>query len=292
MVCAAAGVFAADKPELPAAAAAPASADSASADSAPADSDTPYAGIVERNMFGLVPIPVATPEDNQPPADPPPKITPTGIMTIFGRDQALFKTTPKPKPGQQPKDVAYVLAVGERQDDIEVTKIDHAAGVITFNNHGVTQELPLVPPTDTGGAPGPGGGGGGPAMPFPGGRGAGRPNFEPRPLARQGMISPGSAAGNPAYGGQASLNPSAFNGGGSTGGTTGGASLNFGTQVNEHGIYQPPDTGLTPEQSVILIEAQRMQYMQSGNTAMANLLPPTPLTKQNMEEQNGSPSRP
>jgi hypothetical protein len=276
MVCVSTGVFAADKPDLPAADAAPAPAS--------ADSDSPYAGIVARNMFGLVPIPVATPEDAQPPADPPPKITPTGIMTIFGRDQALFKASPKPKPGQQPKEVAYVLAVGERQDDIEVTKIDHTAGVITFNNHGVTQELPLVPPTETGGAPGVGGGGGGPAIPLPGGRGPGRQNFEPRSLARQGMVSSGSAAGNPGYGGQASLNPSAFNGGGSSGVANGGATgLNFGSEVNEHGIYQPKDDGLTPEQSVILQEAQRMQYMQA-NDPRALLIPPTPLTQQNVQE--------
>src|SRR5208337_4811080 len=54
-------------------------------------SDTPYAGIVARNMFGLVPIPPPDPHAGEPPVDPPPKITPNGIMTIFGRDQALFK---------------------------------------------------------------------------------------------------------------------------------------------------------------------------------------------------------
>ena len=104
----------------------------------------PYASIVARNMFGLLPIP---PPDTNPPAapvDPPPKITLNGIMTIFGRDQALFKVATKPAPGQPAKDSSYVLSEGERQDDIEVTKINHTDGIVTFNNHGTTQELPLV----------------------------------------------------------------------------------------------------------------------------------------------------
>ena len=115
-------------------------------------------------MFGLLPIP---PPDTNPPAapvDPPPKITLNGIMTIFGRDQALFKVATKPAPGQPAKDSSYVLSEGERQDDIEVTKINHADGIVTFNNHGTTQELPLVA-ASSGGAPA--GSGGGPGNPAP-----------------------------------------------------------------------------------------------------------------------------
>jgi hypothetical protein len=104
--------------------------------------DKPYAGIVARNMFGLVPIPPADPNANQPPADPPPKITPNGIMTIFGKLQALFKVSAKP--GQPPKETSYVLTEGERQDEIEVVKINQPDGIITFNNHGIIQELPLA----------------------------------------------------------------------------------------------------------------------------------------------------
>jgi len=105
---------------------------------------TPYAPIVERNMFGLVPIPPpAAPVD---PATliPPPKITPNGIMTLFGKLQVLFKVAGVAKPGQPPKDESYVMCEGDRQDDIEVQKIDQTAATITFNNHGVVQALPLV----------------------------------------------------------------------------------------------------------------------------------------------------
>jgi len=126
--------------------------------------DKPYVGIVARNMFGLLPIPPPDTNSSVAPVDPPPKITPTGIMTIFGREQALFKAAGKPKPGQpQAKEDAYVLAEGERQDDIEVVKINRLDGIITFNNHGIIQELPLIPAKDAG-AGGPGGGGQGNPM--------------------------------------------------------------------------------------------------------------------------------
>ncbi len=109
-------------------------------------------------MFGLVPIPAHNPADDVP-AVPPPKITPNGIMTIFGKLQVLFKVAGPAKPGQPPKDESYVMCEGDRQDDIEVQKIDENSATITFNNHGVVQELALVAGTATGGdaAPAPAG---------------------------------------------------------------------------------------------------------------------------------------
>lgn len=102
--------------------------------------NNPYGPIVARNVFGLNPPgPVAPPD----PGEPPPKITPNGIMSIFGQLQVLFKVTPKAgQPGA--KEDSYVLSEGQGQDDIEVTHIDEKAGMITFNNHGVVQEIPLA----------------------------------------------------------------------------------------------------------------------------------------------------
>src|ERR1039457_4149940 len=86
-------------------------------------SGDPYAPIVVRNIFGLNPP--------APPSDPNvileaslPKITPTGIYSVFGRWKVLFKASGSGKPGQPPKDVFYNLTEGQRQDDIEVTHID------------------------------------------------------------------------------------------------------------------------------------------------------------------------
>ena len=99
----------------------------------------PYATVADRNVFNLVsPPPVVEPSPA--PASPPVKITPNGIMSIFGELQVLFKVAGK-TPG---KEDSYILAEGQGQDGIEVTKINVKAGVVTFNNHGLVQEIPLV----------------------------------------------------------------------------------------------------------------------------------------------------
>jgi hypothetical protein len=104
--------------------------------------NNPFAPIVAHNMFGLNPPQTAAASAD---ANPPPKITPTGIMTIFGSRQALFTVDGESKPGQPPgKSGSYILSEGQRQDDIEVTRISEKSGVVTFNNHGVVQEIPLT----------------------------------------------------------------------------------------------------------------------------------------------------
>jgi hypothetical protein len=105
--------------------------------------DNPYEAIVVRNTFGLEPMPTNAPADVQS-DDPPPKITPNGLMSIFGQSQVLFKVAAPAEAGQPPGDKSYVMSVGDRKDDIEVIMIDEKAGIITFNNHGRIQELPLV----------------------------------------------------------------------------------------------------------------------------------------------------
>ena len=251
--------------------------------------DKPYGTIVARNMFGLLPIPPPDTNPPAPPVDPPPKITLNGIMTIFGRDQALYKVAVKPKPGQPAKEDSYVLGEGERQEDVEVMKIDREKNTVTFNNHGTVQDVELVDATSSGAGAAPGGGPGG-------GPGAMRPGMM-SPADRAAMFrSAGrnSGLGNPVspnMGGNPNMigNPNGANG-------SGGLSFGGGTSANN--IYHPenePPSDTTPEQDVLLIEAQRMKFLQSGNP-MANLLPTTPLTKQNIQEtlqnQGGNPNPP
>ena len=126
--------------------------------------------------------PLAPPPPRDPALDAEknlPKITPTGIMTVFGHSQVLFKVAGAPaKQGQPAKDEFYRLSQGQRQDDIEVTKIDEKNGLVTFNNHGLTQELPLVStPAPSGPAASPSPVAGNPAMVpgMPGGVGNPRP---------------------------------------------------------------------------------------------------------------------
>jgi hypothetical protein len=103
--------------------------------------NNPYVPIVVRNVFGLNPAPTNDAANTQ---EPPPKITPNGIMSIFGQLQVLYKVAGTAKAGQPAKDDSYILSEGQRQDDIEVIHIDEKTSLITFNNHGTVQELPLA----------------------------------------------------------------------------------------------------------------------------------------------------
>ena len=234
-------------------------------------SGQPYASIVTRNMFGLVPIPVVDPNASLPPVDPPPKITPNGIMTIFGKLKALYKVAAKPKQGQPPKEDSYVLSEGERQDEIEVVKIDQPNGIVTFNNHGVIQELSLASPDNTTpatSAPSALPGGMPPAPSFNPGMPGGLTPQERNAMRRRSLggmpnNNGGNPGGGPAFGGGAANTPSA-------------SSI--------------PQQDFTPEQQVILIEAQRAKFLDEGNPA-ASILPPTPLTPQ-VTGGNGGPPTP
>jgi hypothetical protein len=104
----------------------------------------PYAPIVARNVFGLNP-PQQVDKDES--TTPPVKITANGIMTIFGSKQVLFKVAGGAQAGRRPntaKEISYILSEGQRQDDIEVAHIDEKNGIVTFNNHGIVQEIPLT----------------------------------------------------------------------------------------------------------------------------------------------------
>ena len=215
-----------------------------------APAENPFTPIVERNIFALVPIPVHNPADDVP-AVPPPKITPNGIMTLFGKLQVLFKVAGVVRPGLPLKDESYMMCQGDRQDDIEVQKIDQKTATITFNNHGVIQELSLVTGTSVGGVPPPPGvpapgmapGNGGPPRVFGGRFGRGRNNVV-------------TSGGNP----DAGVPPGLASGTASANGT-------------------PAKEQITPEVQVIMMEAQRMQWQNEGDPETAKaVIPPTELT--------------
>jgi hypothetical protein len=84
--------------------------------------------------------------------------------------QAMYKVAGTPKPGSPPPaDQSYTLSEGQRQDDIEVVKIDEKNSIVTFNNHGETQTLPIVT-TLPGSTPVPAAGPAGDSPGAPGGR--------------------------------------------------------------------------------------------------------------------------
>jgi len=125
---------------------------------APAREELPsqqaYQKIPERNIFNL--RPQVTDTKPLPPEIPLPKITLTGITTLSGAKRALLETQApagQAKPaGQPPKPGSYILAEGQREDEIEVVEIDENAGIVRVNNRGTPQTLDFVkngtkPPT-------------------------------------------------------------------------------------------------------------------------------------------------
>jgi hypothetical protein len=237
----------------------------------------PYAPVVTRNIFGLNPPPPPV-DPNAADATPPPKITPNGITDILGQLQVLFKVANPAKAGKPAADEDYILSEGERQDDIEVVKIDEKAGVVTFNNHGETQELPLV--AGTASSPAAAAAGAVPGNPAAG--------FKPAPGA---LLRPGANAFN--GGGGSSLignfgggnrgnGNNGMNGGGSGGGNGGnnfgglGNGSNSGSAITQPGYHLdgPP---VDPAVQTVVIEALRQQYQSAGDSA-ANILPVTALT--------------
>jgi hypothetical protein len=215
----------------------------------------PYAPVVVRNIFGLNPPPLVDP--NAMPVEPPVKITPNGIMSIFGQLQVLFKVAGKP-PGQD----AYTLSEGERQDDIEVTKIDEKAGIVTFNNHGIVQALPLVPAT-------------------PSSTPASTPSFATGnsavPGVRPGRNFGGTGFGN-TFGGRGDRERGGNNGGANSGNNSGGTttSLNGGHASVQNPLADQLSSGVTPETQPILIEANRIATQSQVDSGE---LPPLPITE-------------
>jgi hypothetical protein len=206
----------------------------------PVSPNNPYVPIVERNIFGLNPPQIVTPTAPEPPST----ITPNGIMTIFGTRQVLFKVSVPPRPPAPAKEESLILSEGQRQDDIEVTHIDEKAGVVTFNNHGVVQEIPLVkaPPVTT-----------------------------PTPVVmNSGFAAPGATASG--YRGPGGENSAPFGNGSGQNPGVGNNSGNSGANLSR----APAQPQLSPEEQMIMIAAQHAKAQQAGDP-IARIFPPTPL---------------
>lgn len=219
-----------------------------------APSGNPYEPIVVRNVFDLnPPQPVI-----QAPPDAPVKITANGIMTIFGSKQVLFYADIPPRPPIPATQKSYILSEGQQQDDIEVKHIDERRGIITFSNHGILQELPLVkagpittptpvvmnsappagaPPNSYGRSPAGNGG-----------------NLAARFGQNRNFASTARSFGNP--------------------GTTAGTAGNPGFGGGNASSQQP----LTSEQQALLIAAQHAHAQQTGDP-IAPIFPPTEFDK-------------
>jgi hypothetical protein len=242
---------------------------------AAASADNPYVLIAARNIFSLNPAPT----NDVPVGDPPPKITLNGIMSTLGNLQALYKVAGTGKPGEPAKDQSYILSEGQREDDIEVMQINDKANLVTFNNHGTVQEIPLAnAPKGALSAPG---GSGGPVS----GRPTGLPRSRGGRFGGEGGNEMGNnysngGAGRPirGMGNNPNQNPNMSTAGG---GLTLQSMQSSQTRSSIYNPQQDLNNSMTPEQTAALIEIQRQAYQSDPNPLnqrMANLLPPTKFT--------------
>lgn len=227
--------------------------------STPGNSGNPYESIVTRNVFGLNPIPPYQPPPQQE-GPPPPKITLTGIMTIFGPTQALFKVAGVVRGNARPQDESYILTEGQEQDDVVVTKIDVKKQIVTFTNHGVQQDIPLVDSGLTSSGPAPS------APSWPGQNG----------IRRFGRFPRFGGGNNPGFQPQTFGQPQPYNNSYNYNSQSSGNG--FGTQSSQNSAYNPSaqsvNAGLSGEDEAALIAAQHAQLQQNGNP-MSAIMPPT-----------------
>ena len=240
-----------------------------------------------RNVFALKPPP--PPPDPESLKPPPQKITLTGIMTIFGKKQALMKTpptaAPPPKPGETPKppqEHSYMLTEGQREDEITVLEIDEKAHLVKVDNSGTVQTLTFTNDAPkVAGAAGPAGPGGVPGGGFrasnpmvPAGAAGGMKSIPlpGRPLRLPGMNGSSSTDTGGAVG------TTAMTGGAQPAGYASGASTPYAvtsaqTAPMASGQQQTASQG-SVEESVLLSEVNRLRNEQL-RTAGARL-PPYP----------------
>jgi hypothetical protein len=259
-----------------------------------ADASNPFSAIVERNVFALK-DPPPPPQLEVKTNTPPPNIRLTGITTIFGTSnkRALFMVQEIGIPGKPAsKEESYILTEGQRQGAIEVLEIDEKKNSVKIKNDGNEAvltldekvKLPSAPAIPGFGAPLPGG------APPPGGLPR-LPTFAPTagvtPAGSISPVNPQPATPVSFYGNNNAAAPAANS-----------IALNNGTANVElplRTIRTPPTaapvTGPvpSPEEQIIMIEAQREA---NKNNPRFPPLPPTPLTPVLQGEQNQQPEAP
>jgi hypothetical protein len=222
----------------------------------------PYSAIVDRNVFNLKPVPPPPPPPPGPETQPT-KITLLGIVSGFGPKQVMFKTPV----GTPPKEMSFALGEGERAEDFEVIEINEIAGSVRIRNHGQEEALTLekhgMKPTASApaipgvpGVPRPGAPRIPPPIPTPG-----RPVTSgiPAPTGGSTVTTFGSGTTTP-------TRPLRV----STSGTPGvtGIAGRATTQT------QPQQPALTPEQSALILEANRATHQRGIDEGLVPPLPP------------------
>jgi hypothetical protein len=247
--------------------------------------DNPYQVIIDRNPFGLRPIPPPPVlPSNEPPPPPPLGIAMTGITTLLGPPKVFLEFT-----DQQTKKVERPSAMveGDTYEAITVVSIDPENNRVKVKNGDAESWLDFEKngvKAAGAGAPAP--------VPHPGFPGA-KPATASVPVP--GVPTPATMASDTARGGLV---------GGNTAATTVPAPYNPNVPLSTAAGLPPrplrtdgagliggsgtapvapaaaaPAPSMTPAQAQAIIEARRLQLQQQGNPA-ANILPPTALGRE------------
>jgi hypothetical protein len=221
----------------------------------------PYGAIVLRNVFGLSDAVVIPPPTNEP--APPPNVTLIGLSTLMSVPQAIVVVKPPTMPGHPPPaEETYIMNQGERQGTLELVAVNVKAGTAKIKLEG--QESTISMRTN--------------APMRAGTPMAAAAGMIPRPPA----YTPPAAAGYtpPAPPGVASAGQGGYYSGGSPNGSNPDPAS--GLNGGQNGIPprpvrtdQPPQ--LSPEEQTLMIEAQRQDAIQRGDS-VAIILPPTEMS--------------
>jgi hypothetical protein len=239
----------------------------------------PYAIVAARNIFGLNPPKPVDPHAGDE-VNPPPKITLNGITDILGELQVLFKVANPAKGSKPAADQDYMLSEGQSQDDIEVVMINQQAGIVTFKNHGETQDLTLVAATPSSG-PAPAATRSFSGNSAPGFRAA--PGGLPVPTGNAfngGTVQNFGGNYNRGMGNSPGNNPG-FGGNNNAGGPVFGASS---IQTPGYHVDGPP---VDPAVQAVVMEATREQYKNTGEVD-PQILPRTALSSDDESENQGT----
>ena len=251
----------------------------------------PYQAIMDRNAFGLKPIPPPPdPDANKPPPQVP-KAMFTGLISGFsGGKRALLKTAAVAAKGSEPAkaEQTYILAAGQREGDIEVLEINDAPGsesvkvvntgvtmTLTFEKDGQKPTVGAAPPPfgNPGGVPPPPG-----VIPQPGGvQPAGGAPVPMQRFMRTPM--PGGSASTATQPGAAT--PTSY--------SAGGTLPAYGATTAQTQPVTPQQAQQSAAQQMIEMELAREKLAKSGNPS-ASLIPPTPLSQQQQQQTQQQPT--
>jgi hypothetical protein len=105
------------------------------------EADSPYRGIVARNVFALTSPPPPPIQENIKP--PPQRLLLAGITTIAGMRLALMKlTVAGDRPGTKTQEVPLTLAVGQKAEGVEVLEIhEDEPEWVRVSNHNTLMKL-------------------------------------------------------------------------------------------------------------------------------------------------------